>query len=55
METITIFKQVYVKAFEQLKQYQLYVLKGLSYIVLAGITLGIAAFIYRVSTGFFVI
>ncbi|MFP2997559.1 DUF6747 family protein [Spongiivirga sp. MCCC 1A20706] len=55
METITIFKQAYLKAFEQLKTFQIYFLKTLSWLVLGGVVAGIIAFLYRVSTGFFVI
>jgi len=55
MERIAIFKQIYTKAFEQIKQFQLYFLKTLSWLVLAGIVAGIIAFIYRISTGFFII
>lgn len=53
MSTLLLFKNIYAKAFETFKIYQINFFKAFVWFVIAIIANGIFAVIYRLATGFF--
>lgn len=53
MNTFSLFKDIYAKAFETFKIYQISLLKICVWFVVATIATGLFAVMYRLATGFF--